>query len=55
METPSYASEKAKAIVDFWKNRRWLQHPLPVHVHQIDLAKLEELIREALENEPTQS
>lgn len=46
------AKEKAKEIVEFWKNRRWLGSPAPIHVHQFDLVKLEELIQQALEIEP---
>lgn len=49
METRSHASQKAKQIVDFWKNRRWLPSDAPLHLHQLDIVKLEELIQEALE------
>jgi hypothetical protein len=44
---------KAKAIVEFWKNRTWLPTTGPVHVHQLDLIKLEELIEEALDEIPS--
>jgi hypothetical protein len=41
---------KAKEIVEFWKNRRWLQSSAPVHVHPLDLDKLEDLIVDVLED-----
>lgn len=36
--------ERAKKIVEFWNRRAWLRDAAPLHVHPIDLAKLEELI-----------
>jgi hypothetical protein len=39
---------QAQAIVEFWHNRRYLPVPSSLHVHPMDLGKLEELIAEAL-------
>ena len=52
MQLRNEAAERAREIVEFWKNRTWLQSNTPLHVHQLDLTKLEELITTALE-EPT--
>jgi hypothetical protein len=41
---------RAKRLVDFWRNRKWLSSAAPIHaIHQLDLAKLEELIAEELD------
>ena len=45
---PQTARALARQIVDFWHGRRWLPAPAPMHVHPLDLAKLEDLIAEAL-------
>jgi hypothetical protein len=40
---------RAKRLVDFWRNRKWLSSAAPIHeIHQLDLTKLEELIAEEL-------
>jgi hypothetical protein len=52
MQLRNEAADRAKRIVEFWKNRKWLPSNSPLHVHQLDLTKLEELITDALE-EPT--
>ena|GEM_PF-5496912 len=51
METREPTDRKAKArrIVDAWRERRYLPSPSPIHVHRLDLDKLEELIAEALD------
>ena len=46
----SSAAERAKEIVKFWKNREWLASQTPLHIHELDLTKLEELIAKALED-----
>lgn len=43
------ARARARQIVEFWNARRWLPDATPLHVHPLDLAKLEQLIAEALE------
>jgi hypothetical protein len=40
---------KARRLVDFWRNRQWLQSSSPLHVHPLDLDKLEDLIASALD------
>jgi hypothetical protein len=35
---------RARRIVNFWRRRGWLTNSTPIHVHPLDLAKLEELI-----------
>lgn len=40
---------RAKAIVDFWRKRGWLSGSAPLHVHPLDLDKLEELIAQELD------
>lgn len=40
---------RAKRLVEFWRNRKWLSSAAPIHaIHQLDLTKLEELIAEEL-------
>ena len=42
---------KARRLVNFWRNRKWLSAgSAPLHVHPLDLDKLEELIAVALED-----
>jgi hypothetical protein len=51
MPAPSHgrARNRAKEIVEFWRNRAWLSgSSAPLHVHPLDLDKLEELIATAL-------
>jgi hypothetical protein len=38
------AQRRARALVRFWHSRQWLPAPAPLHVHPLDLVKLEELI-----------
>jgi hypothetical protein len=40
--------ERAKKIVEFWNSRGWAQGASPLHVHPLDLDKLEELIAQEL-------
>jgi hypothetical protein len=40
--------QRARALVRFWHERRWLSAPSPLHVHPLDLAKLEQLIADAI-------
>lgn len=48
---PDQARDRAKAIVDFWRKRGWLSTTAaPLHVHPLDLDKLEELIAAALDD-----
>lgn len=42
------AQRRARALVRFWHGRQWLSAPSPLHVHPLDLAKLEELVAAAL-------
>lgn len=51
METrnPSPGKTRARQIVEVWRERRYLPSPSPIHVHRVDLDKLEELIAEALD------
>ena len=51
METrnPSPGKTRARQIVEAWRERRYLPSPSPIHVHRVDLDKLEELIAEALD------
>lgn len=42
------AQQRARALVQFWHERRWLSAPSPLHVHPLDLAKLEQLIADAI-------
>lgn len=44
---------RARAIVEFWHNRRYLPSPSSLHVHPMDLGKLEELIAAALDEQST--
>jgi hypothetical protein len=44
MPVTSDARARARRLVDFWRSRQWLRSPSPVHVHPLDLTKLEELI-----------
>ena len=40
---------KARRLVTFWRNRDWLSsNSAPLHVHPLDLDKLEDLIASAL-------
>jgi hypothetical protein len=39
---------RARQVVESWRERRYLPSPSPVHVHRLDLEKLEEMIAEAL-------
>lgn len=39
---------RAKEIVNFWRRRGWLSGCAPLHVHPLDLDKLEDLIASAL-------
>ena len=51
MPSPTHgqARSRAKKIVEFWRKREWLSGgPAPLHVHPLDLDKLEELIASAL-------
>ena len=43
------ARERARRIVKFWKRRGWLTDAAPLHVHPLDLEKLEELIADELD------
>jgi hypothetical protein len=40
--------ERAKKIVEFWNRRGWIRGGAPLHVHPLDLDKLEELIAREL-------
>ena len=43
------AQAKAKRLVEFWRNRKWLSSAAPIHsIHQMDLVKLEQLIADEL-------
>lgn len=42
------ARGRARRIVEFWRLRGWLERGAPLHVHPLDLKKLEELIAEEL-------
>lgn len=44
---------RARQIVEFWRNRQWLQGSAPLHVHPLDLDKLEDLIASALAKNPS--
>jgi hypothetical protein len=44
--------ERARNIVKFWRRRGWLSNSAPIHLHQLDLDKLEELIAEELAKGP---
>lgn len=39
--------------MEFWHNRRYLPSPSSLHVHPMDLGKLEELIAAALDEQST--
>lgn len=41
--------ERARRLVEFWNRRGWLRNSTPMHVHPLDLAKLEELIAAELD------
>ena len=43
------ARARARRVVENWRERHYLPSPSPVHVHRLDLEKLEELIAEALD------
>ena len=45
------ARDRAKKIVEFWRRRGWLSGSSPLHVHPLDLEKLEELIANELEDQ----
>jgi hypothetical protein len=45
------ARDRAKKIVEFWRRRAWLSGSAPLHVHPLDLEKLEELITAELEDQ----
>lgn len=49
-ERPEEARQRARDLVQFWHSRRWLSAPSPLHVHPLDLVKLEELIADAIAN-----
>jgi len=38
--------------VNFWRRRGWLSNSAPIHLHRLDLDKLEELIAAELEKGP---
>jgi hypothetical protein len=40
--------ERAKKLVEFWNRRGWVTDGAPLHVHPLDLVKLEELIAREL-------
>jgi len=43
------AQAKAKRLVEFWRNRKWLSSATPIHsIYQLDLVKLEQLIADEL-------
>lgn len=49
---PEQSRSRAKAIVEFWRKRSWLStSSAPLHVHPLDLDKLEELIANALDGD----
>lgn len=50
-ERDTAARERARRIVDFWRRRGWLTSAAPIHLHRLDLDKLEELIAEELKEE----
>jgi len=52
LTTPDPRS-RAEAIVEFWRKRGWLTGSAPMHIHPLDLRKLEELIENELT--PTES
>jgi len=50
------AQSQAREIVDFWHKRLWLTGgSAPLHIHPLDLEKLEELIADALNDKKTTS
>lgn len=49
-EDSEEARRRARALVRFWHSRQWLSAPSPLHVHPLDLVKLEELIADAIAN-----
>ena len=47
-DTRPDARHRAQALVKFWHQRNWLTVPSSLHLHPLDLDKLEELIAQAL-------
>lgn len=47
-ETNPRHQARARRIVKFWRRRGWLSGSSPIHVHPLDLEKLEELIADGL-------
>ena len=43
-QTDTTPEGKARRIVKFWHHREWLTSASSIHVHPLDLDKLEELI-----------
>jgi len=42
---------RAQWIVKFWRRREWLTGASPIHIHPLDLDKLEQLIAAELEKQ----
>lgn len=40
---------EAKRLVDQWRRRAWASGAAPIHVHPLDLTKLEEMIADLLQ------
>jgi hypothetical protein len=47
-EKPDETRATARRLVNFWRKREWLTGSAPLHVHPLDLDKLEDLIAAAL-------